>query len=170
MAKVDPTGFDKAIASIQPGALSERQQRIAAGLAMIREGKSLSAAARAVQVPLSTMWNYHHGVSTLEGGNQQGGSLSRELEAVHATSHDIALLAGENIVRSLTTEPEVWKPGDLVKAYGVAVDKIAILSQQPQGAQEDGQSLLAKFLSGHRVTIEPKRAGDDAVEVEAERE
>ena len=164
MAKVDPTGFDKAIAAIQPGALSERQQRIATAMAMVREGHSILKASKECELPYSTLWGYCRGVSNL--GRENDGGRGRDLDALQAASLDASLIAVEKLRTALLTED--WKHGDLVKAYGVATDKVIAFSQQPTGEAEDGQSMLAKFLAGHKVTIEPKRAGDDAIEVEGQ--
>lgn len=164
MGKVDPTGFDAALQTIQPGQLSERQQRIAAGLAMIREQKySISAAAHKAGIPVSTLWDYHHGYSTI--GSETG--FERDLKAVTESTYDIAQIAADAIRTSLTQTPEDWKPGDLVKAYGVAVDKIAILSQRSAAPVAGMTELVSALLNQGELSIRKRDPIADAVEVEA---
>lgn len=166
MGKVDPTGFDSVLAKIPKGQLSERQERIATGLAMIQNGSSIKRAAQTCGIPVSTLWNYHHGISTL--GSETG--FERDLKSVQAVSHDIALIAGENIVKSLTTEPEAWKPGDLVKAYGVATDKVIAFQAGGQASAPNGiAELVGSLLEQGDISIKRRDKAAEAVEVEAER-
>lgn len=161
---VDPTGMNAALATIQPGALSERQQRIAVGLAMLERGHSYREAADVSKIPLSTLWDYRNDKRSL---SERKTSDPRDVEAVTELATDIAIMAGEAIRDSLS-DPDIrrdWKPGDLIKAYGVAVDKILALNQVSAGDDQDGESLLKSLLAGHKLTIEPARLGDDAIEV-----
>lgn len=163
---IDPEGYKTAIATIQPGALSERQQRIAAGLAMLREGKSYREAARVAKIPHATLWSYHN---TGRAIAEREGKADHNIAAVTELSVDIALMAGEAVRDSLATNLEEWKPMDLVKAYGVATDKVIALSQRATGGSTDSIPALAKLLQGAKVTIEPAQPSDQALEVEAER-
>jgi len=163
MGKVDPTGFQAALATIQPGALSERQQRIAAGLAMIRDGESIQQAAVLARVPYSTLWAYHHkGQSVAD----REGKADYNVAAVTELSVDISLMAGERVRDSLAEHPEEWRPMDLVKAYGIATDKVALLSQRSTSSAHDALPALSKLLAGSKVTIEPS---EQATTIEAER-
>lgn len=165
MGKVDPTGYEAALAQIPKGQLSERQQRIATGMAMVREGSSIWAAAKACQIPYSTLWGYCNNVTKLD--NENAGVQGRDLEALQTASLDVSLIAAEKLRKAL--EEDDWRHGDLVKAYGVATDKVIAFQERPQADDAQGQSLLTKLIQGHRITIEPAREGDDAVPVEAER-
>ena len=165
MGKVDTTGFDAVLAAIPKGQLSERQQRIAAGMAMVREGRSYRTASMACGIPISTLHHYVSGSSSLE--REQG--FERPLKDVNEQSFDIAQLAGEAIVESLTKDRDAWKPGDLVKAYGVAVDKINAMSGQSAAVPNGIAEALGKLLDKGDVTLRRHRPGDDALEVEAER-
>lgn len=156
----DTTGYKTAIAKIPQGQLSERQLRIAAALAMVREGKAVRTAAREAHVPLSTLQRYVQ--KGLEAGRQQEQEV-RTAELLDA-SFDIANMASEAILESLSTDREAWKPGELVKAYGVATDKTAVLSTQRTSA-DPGISALAKLLESADVTITKRDASQDAIDV-----
>lgn len=162
--KIDPTGYEAALETIDPGALSERDQRIAAALAMVREGRSVAGAARAAQVPRSTLSRYVAGVSKLGSTN----NVAPRVRDLVDVSYDVARIAGESIRESLSERPDEWKPGDLVKAYGVATDKtIALQANREDG--ERGVSALAALLSeGADVTIHAPRPDARAIDVEAE--
>lgn len=162
---IDPTGYDKALAQIQPGALSERQQRIAAGLAMLADGQSYRRAASVAQVPLSTLWEYANHARSI---HERQTRMEDDVQVVAQLSCDVALIAGEAVRDSLINERDQWKPGDLVKAYGVATDKLIALGQRAS-AGDDSVSELAKLLSNSRVTVEPMGESDRALSVEAER-
>ena len=164
MEKIDPTGKDAALETIQTGALSEREQRIATALALVREGSSIKRAARDCQIPRSTLSRYVAGVSKLGATN---GVAPRVRDLVEV-SYDVARIAGESIRESLSERPEDWKPGDLVKAYGVATDKtVALQANRDDG--ERGVSALAALLSeGADVTIHAPRPDARAIYVDAE--
>lgn len=162
---IDPTGYDKALAQIQPGALSERKQRIAVALGMIRDGSSLKNAARVAKVPYSTLWEYQHAQRSLSDPEGRG---ERDMATVQAFSVDMSLMAAENVIDSLTNERDQWKPGDLIKLYGVATDKLIAMGQRSNAA-DDSVSELAKLLANSRVTVEPKPADSGALEVDAQR-
>lgn len=160
---IDPTGYDKALATIQPGALSERQQRIAAGLALIADGTPGYVAARRVGVPWSTLWRYHHKLSKL--GNDESDGMTADATALAETSVDVALIAAEAIRNSLTHDLDQWERGELVRAYAAATDRSLALSRQSAPTPASGQSVLSRLLDGARITIEPVDAADRAVTV-----
>lgn len=163
MAKIDPTGYTQALATIQPGALSERQQRIAAGVAMVREGASYRKAAAAAKVPLRTLWAYcNEGRAIAE----REGKADYNVAAVSEMSVDISLMAAEHVRDRLASAPEEWTNMDLVKAYGVATDKIIAMSQRVSSGSQDALPALSKLLAGSKVTIEPS---EQATTIEAER-
>src|SRR5678815_4355441 len=95
---IDPTGYTAALATIQPGQLSERQQRIAAGLAMIRDGKSIRSASKATMIPWSTLDRYHRGLSTV-GSNDAGAEL--HIDGISNAAADIALMASQAVLESM---------------------------------------------------------------------
>lgn len=165
MGKVDPTGFDAALATIQPGQLSERQQRIAAGVALMREqGMNSRKAAAVVGVPHATLYRYHRdGVSV-----KQETGIERDTEDIAEASADIALIAAEAIRESLVQHPEDWKPMDLVKAYGVATDKIIALGQKGAAPVVGIRDLFAGLLGQAEVTLKRRDPLEDAVDVSAE--
>lgn len=163
MGKVDPTGFQAALATIQPGQLSERQQRIATGLAMIQAGSSCLAASKQCSLPVSTLWRYARGISNLQSEND--GGRGRELDAIHDASIDASLIAAERLRDSLIHDE--WKPGDLVKAYGVATDKVIALSQRTTEAPMGIRELFSAVLAENDITIRKRDAIDQAIEIEA---
>lgn len=162
--KVDPTGYEDALATIPKGQLSERQQRIAAGLAMIREGSSIKKAAEVCRIPKTTMWEYHHSLRSLSDPEIK---VDRDMKAIQAATYDIAQIASEKIIESLSDNAEDWKPGDLVKAYGVAVDKIGILSSSAAPGTDGVANLVSALLEAGSVTITPHPPDHAAIDVEA---
>lgn len=165
MGKVDPTGIDAALAAIQPGALSERQQRIAAGVALMRDqGLNSRTAAKRVGVPYATLYRYHRDGVTLK----QETGLERDTEDIAEASADIALLAAEAIRDSLVNHIEDWKPMDLVKAYGVATDKIIALGQKSAAPVIGIRELFQGLLGESEITLRKRDPAADALEVEAE--
>lgn len=166
MSKVDPTGFQAALATIQPGALSERQQRIAAGLALVRDGMPGYKAARQVGIPWSTLWGYIHNVSKL--GNAESDGMESDIRALNEASVDVALIAAESVRDELVNNRDAWKPADLVRAYSAATDRVIALNQR-SSQPNTSTPTLASLLSGIKLTVETSRAGDDATTVEAER-
>ena len=163
--QTDPDGYTTALETIELGALSERDQRIAAALAMVREGRSVAGAARATQVPRTTLSRYVAGVSRLGSTN----GIAPRVRDLVDVSYDVARIAGEAVRESLSERPEDWKPGDLVKAFGVATDKtIALAGQRSEG--ERGVSALAELLSGGgSLTIQTPTPDERAVEVDGRR-
>jgi len=162
MAPIDPTGYDVALVP-QPVALSERQQRIAAGMAMVRDGMSLRKASAAARVPRATLHGYMQGVSKLGRQEEHG-----RLEQVTDYSYDISLIASEAIIESLSERPHEWKPGDLNRAYGTATDKIIALRNAPASQTAPGISALAQLLEGADVTITKRDPAKHAIDVTPE--
>jgi len=160
---IDPTGYAGALEAIQPGQLSERQQRIATALAMIRDGASILSASKKAQIPVSTMWRYHHNISKL--GNSEGDGMDADVMAISQVSADVALIAAEAVRDELVNNREAWKPADLVRAYSAATDRVIAFQGRSKGP-EQGVSALAQLLTGRKVTIEDSRPGDDAIEVD----
>lgn len=163
----DPTGMDAVLAQIQPGALSERQQRIANGLALIRDQKyDVKSAAKMVGIPHSTLWRYNR--DGFEVKPECG--IERDIEALVDVTADIALMAGEHIRDSIASGDDDWKPADLVRAYSAANDKLMSWTQRGGQKPDDGQSAITKLLAGATIQMAPApRDGDQAINVEAER-
>ena len=164
----DHTGMDAVVAEIPRGQLSERQTRIAAGLALIRDGSSVQAAARQVEIPQPTLWRHNRGLSTL---NDEKGIQANE-QALLAASFDIAQLAAEKITDRLLDETNPVKDADLGKFYGIASDKIAIRRGYARGtgpADEKTQDALAGALErlrqGDQVQITSPDPTSQAIDV-----
>lgn len=162
---IDPTGYRDQLATIQPGALSERQQRIATALSMVREGISLNQAARVAKIPLSTLWAYHNSGRTVA---ERETKADYNVAAVTEVSVDISLMAAERVRDRLAERPDDWSNMDLVKAYGVATDKIIALAQRTTGQGTEGMTELQRLLTGRKVTIEDAQPIDSAIEVDAQ--
>jgi len=165
MANIDPTGYDVALANIQPGALSERQQRVASAMAMVRDGETIKHSASLARIPQSTLWGYLNGKSKLGTEAEHG-----RLEEVTEHSYDISRMAAEAIKESLSDRPADWRPGDLVKAYGVATDKIIAIRNAPASQTAPGISALAALLEGADVTITKRDPAKHAIDVTPEGE
>ena len=161
---IDPTGYAGALEAIQPGQLSERQQRIATALAMVRDGTPLRKAAVVAKVPYATLWEYHNKGRSVAG---QETKADYNIAAVTEVSVDISLMAAERVRDRLAENPDDWSNMDLVKAYGVATDKIIALAQRTGGQSAEGMTELQRLLTGRKVTIEDAQPIDSAIEVEA---
>ena len=148
-------------AQIEPGALSERDQRIAAGLALVREGTSMKRAAQIAQVPRTTLMRYRDNLSKLGTSNGR----EQRLADVEELSFDIARIAGERIRESLNDPEETWKPGDLVKAYGTATDKTLAMANVTASGNQNAFAHVFKGLKDMGLTLQPER---DETTIEAE--
>jgi molybdenum-dependent DNA-binding transcriptional regulator ModE len=165
----DPTGIKQALESIPKGQLSERQQRIAAGLSLIRDdGKSIHGAAKAVDVPCTTLWRYAKGLTALE--SERG--IDANSTALLNASFDIAQVAASRITDRLFDEDNPVEDKDLVKFYGVATDKIAIKLGWTRGygsTDEKTQNALAGALQalreGSSVSITKPDKPSEAIDV-----
>ena len=164
----DDSGYQAAIAEIPRGQLSERQQRIAAGLAMIRvDGSSVHAAAKAVQIPYSTLYDHNRG---LTDPDYEKGFKANERGLVDGLM-SIATLASEKIFERV--EADTMRDGDLIKAQGVAIDKIAMKRRwaqtQTQGSDRTHDALAAALEAmrqGAKVSIEQPDPVADAIEIQ----
>ena len=166
----DPSGYLEAIAEIPKGQLSERQQRIATGLAMINEGSSCNAAAIAVNIPAKTMWRHNQGYVALT--DEKGVQINER--ALVAASFDMAQIAAQKITDRLLDETREIKDADLVKIYGVATDKIAMKRGWTRGlsaADEKTQDALAGALQhlrdGKQIQIIEPDPVSEAIDVES---
>ena len=164
----DPHGYQSVIAEIPRGQLSERQTRIAAGLALIRDGSSVNAAAKQVGIPQRTLWRHDKGLAAL---TSEKGIQANE-QALLAASFDIAQLAAEKITDRLLDETNPVKDADLGKFYGIASDKIAIRRGYARGtgpADEKTQDALAGALErlrqGDQVQITSADPTSHAIDV-----
>ena len=164
----DPSGYLEAIAEIPRGQLSERQQRIAAGIAMIRDGKSCNKAAKEVGIPYSTLFRHKQGLTdpNYEKAFQKG---EKALIEGHLA---IATLGAEKVFERV--EADTMSDGDLIKAVGVSTDKLALKRGWARGlssADEKTQDALAGALEhlrqGHTVTIEKPDPVNEAIEIDA---
>ncbi len=164
MTDIDPTGTKAIVAAIEPGQLSERQQRIATGMALVRDqGMPVKTAARKVHIPRTTLRRYLDGMAELATGEDHEVAITE----IRNHSLDISRMAAERIAESLSEKGDEWKPGDLVKAYGVSTDK-AVAMTQHKPPEDDGVSALSRLLeAGDTVTI---TKADRAIDVTPERE
>lgn len=168
MADPDLEAVRAVVAEIPKGQLSERQMRIAAGLALIRDrGMPFRQAAAEVDIPVKTLWRHAQG---LQDPMSDKGVTANETALV-AASFDVAQMAAAKLTDRLLDEGHEWHNGDLVKLYSVATDKVALRLNWKGGktpdSGDDGLTALAKLMKGHRLIAEPVRAGDDAIDVEA---
>ena len=163
MGKVDPTGFQATLDTIPKGQLSERQERIARALAMVQSGSSVRGASRACGIPTSTLWGYAHGITNLAREND--GGRGRDLDAIYEATIDASLIAAEKLREALVTDD--WSHGDLIKAYGVATDKVVALNQRSTDAPSGIRELFAAVLAEGDLTISKRDASRDAIEVDA---
>jgi len=99
---------------------------------------------------------------------KQETGLERDTEDIAEASADIALLAAEAIRDSLVNHIEDWKPMDLVKAYGVATDKIIALGQKSAAPVIGIRELFQGLLGESEITLRKRDPAADALEVEAE--
>lgn len=161
----DPDGILGALAEIPKGQLSERQARLAAALAMIDGGSSIHAASKACELPYSTLYKQARGLarSDRETAFEVGESALVDAQLT------IASRASEIVLERLDDTQNPMRDGDIIKAMGVATDKVAIKRQWSRADsnqnEREGISALARILQGHTVTIEPTDPSTQAVDV-----
>lgn len=154
------------LAAIPQGQLSERQVRIAAAVSLVRdEGRTYKAASEATGVPIQTIFRYKHKMT--EAFDDAGVAINAK--ALVAASFDVAQLASQRITERLLDEPESWGNGDLVKAYGVATDKIALKLRWRDGTEaresDEGVSAISKMLRGATIVMPRQDEHSDAIDV-----
>ena len=162
--KPDASGYSAAIEAIPTEALSGRQQRIAAAVALVRtEGRTVRHASRATGIPRPTIYRHLDGVSSIADTSKGDREAHRRsLDASQA----IAIRAADSVLDAL--ESGDMKPADASRAFGIAVDKTLALSQT-RAESGRGISALAELLAGGgSVTIEAT-APETVIEVEGER-
>lgn len=161
----DPTGYSDAIAAIPAEQLSTRQQQIAAGLAMIREGSPCLTAANKVGIPYSTLWRYSKALSKLNSSEADGREASLQALADHSVvASSIAL---ERVTERLVDDEHEWKNGDLIKAYTATADKATALTARPK-AEDSGVSALRELLAEGDLTITKRGPEAEAIDVTPE--
>ena len=161
----DPRGYAQTLATIPSDALSTRQQRVAAAVALVRvEGRTVSQASRETGIPRPTIYRHLDGVSSIADTSKGDQAAHRR---ILDASQAIAIRAGDAVLDAI--EDGGMRPGDLIKAYGVATDKtIALGAQRSEG--ERGVSALAELLSGGgSVTIQAPTPEERAVEGDGRR-
>jgi hypothetical protein len=156
------------IADLPQNQLSTRQLKIAAGLSLVRDqGYTFTKAAAEADVPLSTLWRASRGLVPATDGK----GVEINDAALVAASFDVAQVAAGIMTERMVDNPEAWANGDLVKAYGVATDKIAMKRGWKQGdlqrAADEGLSAIGKMLQGHTITATPIDRASRAIDVTA---
>lgn len=163
----DPTGYADALATINENQLSERQQRISVGLAMIQDGASAAEAARVCGIPHVTMWRYARRYSELE--SKEGDGRAASIEALADEALVAARIATQRVTERLVDPDHEWKDSDLVKAQGVNIDKVLAFQNRGEGPKRSGvAAIIAMIEEGADITIRKRHPADDAVEVEAD--
>lgn len=164
----DPHGIKEAMSEL---AVTEvpRLERIQAGLALVAAGESYRHAAKVCDIP-ATVLHYHKSNPKRQKVEREKRVKLEETELIDK-QFAIANLGSEKIFERVAADS--MKDGDLIKAVGVATDKIGMYRQWNKGqaanSDDEGMTTLAQLLSGKRVTIEDKSPGDDAVDVKGER-
>ncbi len=165
----DPTGMLETLAEADQVMvpLSPRKAKIAAGLALVRDGMPIQRAAKHVDIPTATLWRHARGLSDVNSEKL----VQVNEQALVAASFDMAQIAASKLTDRLLDEDHGWKDGDLVKVYGVATDKIAMRRGWSKGQQangdDHGMTTLARLLSGTKLTIEDADPVEQAIEVDA---
>lgn len=166
----DPDPFAAVVVADLP-AIDEpsgRQQRIAAGLALIRQGKlSILAASKKVGIPYSTMWRFANGVSdVVTSGSDQRSKVEMDLlDLSLAVSHRSLEKLAERI------DSDDIRTAELVKANQVSRDTVAMMrgwkDNSGRGDDDTKNALVAalEMMRGKRVTIEDADPADQAVDV-----
>ena len=164
----DPTGITDALAEIPKGQLSERQHRMAAGLALIDAGSSISAASRECGIPYTTLYQQHRGITASDREN----TFQRGEDALIDAQLTIASRASEIVLERL--DADTMRDADVIKAMGVATDKVAIKRQWARGSgasdvntRDALTEALESVMRGGSVTVTGPDPISEAVEVEA---
>ncbi|GEM_PF-6162438 len=165
MSSSDPTGYESQVAEIQPNALSERQQRVGIGLAMIRDGASYSEAARVCGIERRALARYEQKLRQVD--SKEGDGMTVALDALQKGAMTAALIATERVTERLVDPEHEWKDGDLIKAQGVNIDKVLAFQAKPIAPADSGVSALERLLDQADVTLTKKDPANEAIEVEA---
>jgi len=161
MADQDNSGYEAAIAEIPKGQLSEREQRIAAGIAMVKvDGFSILQASKKTGIPYTTLSRHVRGITTTVSNNVEAAR-----EDLLETAYAVASGAAAHIQARLDDENHEWKDGDLAKVYGIATDKFDRL-QNAGGMPTSGVAALIDVLTKeHDLTLSKRDPATDAIDV-----
>lgn len=159
------TGFDAALEAIPENQLSSRQQRIAAGVAMIREGSTCLAASKAVEIPYTTLRRYSKALANVVSSEADGRDASFQALADHSiVASTIAL---ERITERLVDDEHEWKDSDLARTYVATAEKAQSLIARPK-AEDSGVSALRELMQEGDITITKRDPTKDAIDVTPE--
>lgn len=142
---------------------SPRQQRVAAGLALIRQGYDYRKAAEAVGIPKSTLWAADHGLRPTSGRSESMGAIEEHIEDLSA---QITARAAESILERL--EDGSMRPSEVIKAHEVARNTLAMRRgwDRSQIGDTRAVSALADALEAMRDKVRADAKVAEAIEVE----
>ncbi len=116
MADDQILGFDSVVANLPPiDAPSPRAQRVAAAVSMVQNGETYRAAAKATCVPIATIWDHVHGIST---GSERDKGVKRAEQQIESLALANSIAAGEAILDDLQSGS--MRPSEKIKAFQVA--------------------------------------------------
>ncbi len=147
----------------------EREARVALGVGLIAAGETERAAARIAQVPQTSLHRAYHKALGPDAPNR-----TDALKAARARIQASAYAVAEQTIGRMADEVEHADHGTLRSWADSATKALARLEgwgggEHGEGAQNTGARLAAaleRLASGKvTLTMEPARAGDDAVDV-----
>jgi len=165
MANSDPHGIQEAMASMPTETRVPRVDRIRAGILMVNAGTPYRQAAEDCDVSATTL--YRHA----KYSNLMRMEREKQVRVLETSLIDkqfaIADLASEKIFERIAAD--TMRDGDLIKAQGVAIDKIAMKRQWSKGGEagegQEGLSALAKILQGKILTVTDADPAARAIDV-----
>ncbi len=168
-------GFDSVLESLPSiGALSPHQERIAAGVAMIKQGETYRNVSAKVGVSVGCLAKYVHGGSNSE---HSGKGVKVAEAAIQSLALENSIQASHNINEGLNIEPGMpgsYKPSETVKALQVSAHIAGrMLGWDKSGGDGNERSrdalagALQQLQQGAKISIEQPDKVAEAIEVEA---
>lgn len=141
---------------------SPKAQRLAAGLALVRQGMDYRSAAERVGVPKTTLWNHCHGLDSGVGRNEAMVAIEAQIEDLSA---QIVVRAAEKILTRL--DDDSMRPSEEIKAMQVARDTLAIRRDWNKASVGDARAVnaLADALESMRDKVQADSKLSQAIDV-----
>lgn len=146
---------------------NDKTTRMNAAVAMVRDGHSYRRAAEVCGVKTSTLFARANNPARLEREKDRKYSEDELIDSQFAIARRAAELVFDRV------DSGEMRDGDLIKAMGVATDKIAVYRQWGKGqasiGDDSGMSALARILQGKTITVTDSDPSNTAIDVTATR-
>lgn len=142
---------------------SPKARRLAAGVALLRQGKTYREASELCGVPRSSLWEFAHGLHSEVGRNEALDTIERQIENLSA---EIVVRASQKLLERL--DDDSMRPSEEVKALQVARDTLSIRRKWNGASIGDARAVnaLADALEAMRDRAQADAKVAEAIEVE----